>query len=100
MPSDYHCSMQWSQGVSTMADIPIALTCADYARLMPLMIGDVKPDGIDLTLIHGTGGAGPARARKRPPPPSRPAAARGHGPEAAPPGAPRTSERTPVVAHA
>src|SRR5260370_36377151 len=62
MPSDYHCSMRLSQGVSTMADIPIALTCADYARLAPLMTGDVKPDGIGLTLIHGTGGSWPARA--------------------------------------
>src|SRR5260370_36915284 len=62
MPSDYHCSMRLSQGVSTMADIPIALTCADYARLAPLMTGDVKPDGIDLRLIHGTGGSWPERA--------------------------------------
>ena len=45
-----------------MADLPIALTCADYARLAPLMIGDVKPEGIALTLIHGTGGSWPARA--------------------------------------
>jgi len=28
------------------------LTIADYARVMPLVTGDVKPDGIDLTLIH------------------------------------------------
>src|SRR5260370_42370784 len=62
MPSDYHCSMRLSQGVSTMADIPIALTCADYARLAPLMTGDVRPDGIGLTLIHGTRGSWPARA--------------------------------------
>jgi 4,5-dihydroxyphthalate decarboxylase len=45
-----------------MAAIPIRLTCADYARLAPLMIGDVKPEGVDLTLIHGTGGDWPARA--------------------------------------
>jgi len=45
-----------------MADLPIALTCADYARLAPLMMGDVKPEDIDLTLIHGTGGSWPARA--------------------------------------
>ena len=45
-----------------MADLPITLTCADYARLAPLMIGDVEPEGIDLTLIHGTGGSWPARA--------------------------------------
>jgi hypothetical protein len=29
-----------------MADIPIALTCADYARVMPLATGDVKPEGM------------------------------------------------------
>ena len=45
-----------------MASIPIRLTCADYARLAPLMIGDVMPDGVDLTLVHGTGGDWPARA--------------------------------------
>ena len=32
-----------------MADIPITLTCADYARIMPLATGEVKPDGIALT---------------------------------------------------
>ena len=45
-----------------MADTPIRLTCADYARLAPLMIGDVKPDRVALTLVHGTGGDWPARA--------------------------------------
>ncbi len=45
-----------------MADLPIILTCADYARLAPLMTGDVKPEGIDLTLVHGIGGSWPARA--------------------------------------
>jgi 4,5-dihydroxyphthalate decarboxylase len=45
-----------------MVAIPIRLTCADYARLAPLMIGDVKPEGVELTLIHGTGGDWPARA--------------------------------------
>jgi 4,5-dihydroxyphthalate decarboxylase len=45
-----------------MANIPIRLTCADYARLAPLMTGDVKPEGVDLTLIHGTGGSWPERA--------------------------------------
>src|SRR5579863_8634562 len=49
-------------GAFAMADIPITLTCADYARLAPLMTGDVKPDGIDLTLVHGTGGWWTARA--------------------------------------
>ena len=45
-----------------MADIPIALTCADYARVMPLATGEVKPDGIALTLIHGSGGSWEMRA--------------------------------------
>jgi 4,5-dihydroxyphthalate decarboxylase len=40
-----------------MPGIPINLSCADYARVMPLVTGDVKPDGIDLNLIHGTGGS-------------------------------------------
>jgi len=46
-----------------MADIPITLSGADYARLAPLMTGDVKPEGIELTLLHGTGGSWTARAR-------------------------------------
>ena len=45
-----------------MADIPITLTCADYARIMPLAIGEVKPDGIALTMILGSRGSWPARA--------------------------------------
>ncbi len=45
-----------------MADIPIALTCADYARVMPLATGEVKPEGIALTLILGNRGSWPARA--------------------------------------
>ena len=45
-----------------MTDLAIRLTCADYARLAPLMIGDVKPEGVELTLFHGTGGDWPARA--------------------------------------
>jgi 4,5-dihydroxyphthalate decarboxylase len=45
-----------------MAGLPISLTCADYARVMPLATGDVKPDGIALTLIHGTGGSWESRA--------------------------------------
>ncbi|MBI3707582.1 MAG: hypothetical protein HY246_07885 [Proteobacteria bacterium] len=45
-----------------MADIPITLTCADYARVMPLAIGDVKPEGIALTLLLGSRGAWPVRA--------------------------------------
>jgi 4,5-dihydroxyphthalate decarboxylase len=45
-----------------MAPTPIRLACADYARLAPLMTGDVVAEGVDLTLIHGTGGSWPARA--------------------------------------
>jgi 4,5-dihydroxyphthalate decarboxylase len=45
-----------------MLDISISLTCADYARVMPLATGDVKPDRIALTLIHGTGGSWETRA--------------------------------------
>lgn len=45
-----------------MADLPITLTCADYARVMPLATGEVKPDGIQLTLALGSRGSWPARA--------------------------------------
>jgi 4,5-dihydroxyphthalate decarboxylase len=45
-----------------MPNIPISLTCADYARVMPLITGDVKPEGIDLTVIHGTAGSWSQRA--------------------------------------
>jgi hypothetical protein len=36
-----------------MADVQISLTCADYARVMPLATGEVKPEGIALTMILG-----------------------------------------------
>ena len=45
-----------------MSGIPITLTCADYARVMPLAIGEVKPEGINLTLILGSGGSWEKRA--------------------------------------
>jgi len=45
-----------------MADIPITLTCADYARIMPLATGEVESDGIALTLILGRGGSWERRA--------------------------------------
>jgi 4,5-dihydroxyphthalate decarboxylase len=45
-----------------MADIPITLTCADYARVMPLATGAVKPEGIALTLILNSRGSWPGRA--------------------------------------
>lgn len=40
----------------------LTLTCADYARVMPLATGEVKPDGIELTMILGSRGSWPARA--------------------------------------
>jgi 4,5-dihydroxyphthalate decarboxylase len=45
-----------------MSEISITLTCADYARVMPLATGEVKPDGIALTMILGSHGSWPARA--------------------------------------
>ena len=45
-----------------MADLPICLTCADYARVMPLAVRMVKPDGIALTMLLGREGSWPARA--------------------------------------
>jgi 4,5-dihydroxyphthalate decarboxylase len=45
-----------------MSDVPVTLTCADYARVMPLATGEVKPQGIALTLILGSRGSWPARA--------------------------------------
>ena len=45
-----------------MPDLPITLTCADYARVMPLAAGAVKPAGIALTLVLGRRGSWPERA--------------------------------------
>jgi 4,5-dihydroxyphthalate decarboxylase len=45
-----------------MPEIPIRLTCADYARVMPLATDAVKPEGIALTMILGERGSWPARA--------------------------------------
>src|SRR2546429_4327897 len=45
-----------------MAGLRISLTCADYARVMPLATGEVKPEGIALTMILGSRGSWPARA--------------------------------------
>src|SRR5438552_9668341 len=45
-----------------MSEVPIALTCADYARVMPLATGEVKPEGIALTMVLGTRGSWLARA--------------------------------------
>jgi 4,5-dihydroxyphthalate decarboxylase len=45
-----------------MADVRVSLTCADYARVLPLATGEVRPDGIALTMILGSRGSWPARA--------------------------------------
>jgi 4,5-dihydroxyphthalate decarboxylase len=45
-----------------MAELRISLTCADYARIMPLATGEVQPEGIALTMILGSRGSWPARA--------------------------------------
>lgn len=45
-----------------MANLPLTLTCADYARVMPLATGQVTPEGIDLTLALGRGGSWKDRA--------------------------------------
>src|SRR5262245_15310187 len=45
-----------------MSDVRVSLTCADYARVLPLATGEVKPDGIALTMILGSRGSWPARA--------------------------------------
>ena len=45
-----------------MANLKITLTCADYARVMPLATGAVKPEGIDLTMELGDSGSWPKRA--------------------------------------
>src|SRR5688572_2994878 len=59
----------WANGAIVMArmttpatGLPITLTCADYARVMPLATGEVKPEGIALTLLLGSRGSWPARA--------------------------------------
>ena len=45
-----------------MTDLKLTLTCADYARVMPLVTKAVKPAGIDLTLEVGAAGSWPMRA--------------------------------------
>ncbi len=45
-----------------MVELPISLTCADYARVMPLATGEVKPQGIALTMILSSRGSWPGRA--------------------------------------
>jgi 4,5-dihydroxyphthalate decarboxylase len=45
-----------------MTDVRVALTCADYARVLPLATGEVRPNRIALTMILGNRGSWPARA--------------------------------------
>jgi 4,5-dihydroxyphthalate decarboxylase len=45
-----------------MTDVRVALTCADYARVLPLATGEVRPKDIALTMILGNRGSWPARA--------------------------------------
>jgi 4,5-dihydroxyphthalate decarboxylase len=45
-----------------MTKIPMSLTCADYARVMPLATREVQPEGIALAMILGSRGSWPARA--------------------------------------
>lgn len=40
-----------------MANLPIALTCADYARVLLLATGAVQPTGIDLRMVMGRRGS-------------------------------------------
>jgi 4,5-dihydroxyphthalate decarboxylase len=45
-----------------MADVRVSLTCADYARVMPLATGEVRPKDIALTMLLGRRGSWPDRA--------------------------------------
>jgi 4,5-dihydroxyphthalate decarboxylase len=45
-----------------MPNLPLILTAADYARLMPLATRAVAPDGIDLTMLLAREGSWPERA--------------------------------------
>ena len=45
-----------------MADLRVALTIGDYARLMPLITGAVKAEGVDLRILTGEAGSWPSRA--------------------------------------
>jgi len=46
-----------------MADFPLRLTSADYARVMPLAAGQVRAEGIALDLVLGRDGSWPLRAQ-------------------------------------
>jgi 4,5-dihydroxyphthalate decarboxylase len=45
-----------------MVQVPLTLTCADYARVMPLATGEIKPQNIALTMVLGSRGSWPERA--------------------------------------
>lgn len=45
-----------------MPEVSLTLTIAGYSRLLPLLSGEVKPDGIALNLQLSGGGSWPARA--------------------------------------
>ncbi len=45
-----------------MPGLPLTLTCADYARAMPLATGAVRPEGVALDLVLGRGGSWEMRA--------------------------------------
>jgi 4,5-dihydroxyphthalate decarboxylase len=45
-----------------MADATLTLTLADYARIMPLAVGAVAPEGVKLNVITGKQGSWPDRA--------------------------------------
>jgi 4,5-dihydroxyphthalate decarboxylase len=45
-----------------MPEPTLTLTIADYARIMPLAIGSVVPDGIKLKIVTGRDGSWPERA--------------------------------------
>src|ERR1700722_3670133 len=46
-----------------MTNLPLTLTAADYARLLPLAYRAVEPAGIDLTMLLGREGSWPDRAQ-------------------------------------
>jgi hypothetical protein len=56
----------WTIQEPTTDHIPIALTGADYSRVMPLATGEVEPDGIALTMILGSRGSRLARGDSMP----------------------------------
>lgn len=45
-----------------MTPVAINLALGDYARIMPLALGTILPEGLELNLLFGKGGSWPARA--------------------------------------